>query len=232
MCLCVFLACLFMFFACLSVFLARFCASFARHHVSLRVLARCRCLCPILCDTHASSMGLHAFLIRIFSCFRISRTSSRALHAFVYPRFTHRVGMSHNDDDSSTAIQRAHMQESQLVLRNRISNFCRTQAIFTPEAVPPVEDSDYDVPKSHALHLPSEPISSRMLSPTGKILANTEAKLRFAQATDASSGLCRSLAIRAELSKYKDTQVGGRRASTHACALLSTAEEKTVTYAA
>lgn len=104
-----------------------------------------------------------------------------------------------------------------------------------PEAVPPVEeveDSDYDNPESHALHLPSELISSRTLSPTGKILANMEAKLRFAQATDALSGLRRSLAIRAELSKYKDTQVRGQHANTRARAVLSTAEEKTATYAA
>ena len=59
-----------------------------------------------------------------------------------------------------------------------------------PEAVPPVEDSGYYNPESHALHLPSELISSRTLSPTGEILANMEAKLRFAQATDALSQCC------------------------------------------
>ena len=105
------------------------------------------------------------------------------------------------------------------------------QAIFMLEAAPPVEDNDYDNLESHALHLPSELISSPTLSPTGKILANMEAKLHFVQATDTLSGLCRSLTIRAELSKYKDTQVRGQHANTCAHALLSTAEEKIATYA-
>ena len=52
------------------------------------------------------------------------------------------------------------------------------------------------------------------------------------QATDALSGLHRSLAICAELLKYKATQVRGQRANTRARALLSTAHEKTATYAA
>ena len=162
-----------MFFACLSVFLARFCASshvFVCHHASLCVLARCTCLCPILYDTHVSSVGLHAFLVRVFSCFYISCISSRALHAFVYPRLTH---------------------------------LCRY------------------VSQRHTLHLPSELISSRTLSPTGKFLANMEAKLRFAQATRALSGLRRSLAIRAELSKSKDTQVRGQHANTCAKILFA-----------
>jgi hypothetical protein len=137
-------------------------------------------------------------------------------------------------DDDSTATQRAHVQESQLVLRNRISNFRKTQVIFMPEAVSPaeVEDGDYDSPESVALHLPSGLIGSHPLSPTGQILANMEAQLRFAQATDALSGLRRSLAICAELSKYKATQVRGQRANTRARALLSTAHEKTAAYAA
>lgn len=58
-----------------------------------------------------------------------------------------------------------------------------------------------------------------------------EASLRFAQATDALSGLRRSLAIRAELSRYKGTQVKGQHANTRARALLGNADEKTAAYA-
>ena len=59
-----------------------------------------------------------------------------------------------------------------------------------------------------------------------------EAQLQFAQATDTLSGLRGSLAIRAELSKYKEMQVRGQHANTRTRALLSTAQEKTAAFAA
>lgn len=71
------------------------------------------------------------------------------------------------------------------------------------------ENDDQDEPEGIALRLPSELIGSRPLSPLAQTLASVEAPLRFAQATDALSGLRRSLAIRAELSRYKGTQVRG-----------------------
>ena len=135
-------------------------------------------------------------------------------------------------DDDATATQQAHVQESRLVLRKRILNFRVTQALFTPEAILPTQQTDDDNPESDALRLPSELISSHMLSPRSQALANMEARLRFAQATDALSGLRRSLAIRAQLSKYKNTQVKGQHANTRTRALLSTAQEKTAAHAA
>lgn len=123
------------------------------------------------------------------------------------------------------------MQESRLVLHKRILNFRITQALFTPEAILPTELSDHDNPESDTLRLPSELISSLTLSPASQALANMEAQLRFAQATDALSGLRRSLAVRAQLSKYKNTQVRGQHANTRARALLSTAQEKTDAHA-
>lgn len=89
------------------------------------------------------------------------------------------------------------------------------------------ENDDPDEPECIALRLPSELIGSHPLSPLAQTLASVETPLRFAQATDALSGLRRSLAIRAELSKYKRTQVRGQQANTRARALLSSAEEKT-----
>ena len=123
------------------------------------------------------------------------------------------------------------MQESRLVLHKRILNFRITQALFTPEAILPTELSDNNNPESDTLRLPSELISSLALSPASQALANMEARLRFAQATDALSGLRRSLAVHAQLSKYKNTQVRGQHTNTRARALLSTAQEKTDAYA-
>jgi hypothetical protein len=135
-------------------------------------------------------------------------------------------------DDSSTPTQRAHVQESRLVLRKRILNFWATQALFMPETIVPTRHEDQDEPESTTLCLPSELIQSHVLSPLAKTLANMEASLRFAQATDALSGVRRSLAIRAELTKYQGTQVRGQHANTRARALLSGADENTATYAA
>jgi hypothetical protein len=135
-------------------------------------------------------------------------------------------------DNDATATQRAHVQESRLVLCKRIRNFRITQALFTPKAILPTEQSDDDNPESDNLRLPSELISSHMLSPASQALANMEAQLRFAQATDALSSLRRSLAVRAQLSKYKSVQVRGQHANTRARALLSTAQEKTAAHAA
>ena len=135
-------------------------------------------------------------------------------------------------DDSPTATQEALVQDSRLVLRKRILNLRATQAHFMPEAALLPEDGDCDEPESSSLHLPSVLIHSRSLSPAGQTLANMEAQLRFAQATDALGGLRRSLAIRAELSKYKEMQVRGQHANTRTRALLNTAQEKTTAYAA
>ena len=135
-------------------------------------------------------------------------------------------------DDDATATQQAHVQDSQLVLRKCILNFHVTQALFTPKAILPTEQTDDDNPESNALHLPSELLSTRMLSPHSQALANMEAQLRFAQATNTLSGLRRSLAIHVQLSKYKNTQVKGQHAYTHTRALLSTAQEKTAAHTA
>lgn len=135
-------------------------------------------------------------------------------------------------DDSSTSTQEANVQESRLILRKRILSLRATQVHFIPEAALPLEDCDCDEPESISLHLPSDLTGSCSLSPAGQALAKMEAQLHFAQATDTLSGLRRSLAIHAELSRYKTTQLRGQHASTHARTLLSTAQEKITTYAA
>ena len=135
-------------------------------------------------------------------------------------------------DDSPTATQEALVQENRLILGKHILNFRATQACFMPEAALPPEDSNCDEPKSSSLHLPSKLIGSCSLLLASQTLTNMEAKLHFAQATDALSGLRGSLAIHAELSKYKETQVRGQHANTRAQALLRLAQEKTTAYAA
>jgi hypothetical protein len=134
-------------------------------------------------------------------------------------------------DDTSTATQRAHVEENRLVLCKHIINFRTTQALFMPRAVVLTPNEDQNEPEHATLHLPSDLVGGDALSPLAQTLANMEASLRFAQATDALNGLRRSLAIRAELSRYQGMQVRGQHANTRARALLSSADEKTATYA-
>ena len=133
-------------------------------------------------------------------------------------------------DNSPTATQRAHIEESRLVLHKRILNFRATQALLVPETVMPT-DTEEDKPECATLRLPSELVGSCPFSPRVQSLANMEASLRFAQATDAVSGLRQSLTIRAELSRYKGMQVRGQHANTRMRALLAGAEEKTMMFA-
>ena len=134
-------------------------------------------------------------------------------------------------DDSPTATQRAHIEESRLVLHKRILGFRATQALLVPETVMPTDTEEEDKPECATLRLPSELVGSCPFSPRVQSLVNMEASLRFAQATDALSGLRQSLAIRTELSRYKGMQVRGQHANTRMRALLSNAGEKTATFA-
>lgn len=59
-----------------------------------------------------------------------------------------------------------------------------------------------------------------------------EAQLRYAQATDALSGLRRSLAVTTELLRYKKSEVRGQGANTRARGLLSNAGDRTHVYVA
>ena len=128
-------------------------------------------------------------------------------------------------------MQRAQIQESRLVLHKCILNFRATQVLLVPEAVMPTDTEEEDKPECATLCLPSELVGSHPLSSCVQSLANMEASLRFAQATDALSGLRQSLAIRAELSRYKGMQVKGQHANTRMRALLASAEEKTAMFA-
>lgn len=71
-------------------------------------------------------------------------------------------------DDTSTATQRAHVEDSQLVLRKRIINFRTTQALFVPEAVALTENEDQNEPEHIPLHLPSELIGCDAPSPLAR----------------------------------------------------------------
>jgi hypothetical protein len=82
-------------------------------------------------------------------------------------------------------------------------------------------------PETSPLFLPHAVPAAIRTSPLAKSLASMEAKLRFAQASDALIELRRSLCVRAHLTDYKHREVRGQRPNTRARALLDKAEAKT-----
>lgn len=81
-------------------------------------------------------------------------------------------------------------------------------------------------PETSPLFLPHAVAASIRTSPLAKSLVSMEAKLHFAQATDALAELRCSLCMRAHLTDYKHREVRGQRPNTRARALLDRAEVK------
>jgi hypothetical protein len=91
---------------------------------------------------------------------------------------------------------------------------------------------DRNTPETTPLYLPHQlPLSSR-LSPANSNLSKIEAKLRFAQATDALAELRRALSVYAHLRSYKIREVRGQRANTRANTLVEKSQARTHAIAA
>jgi hypothetical protein len=80
--------------------------------------------------------------------------------------------------------------------------------------------------------LPHELPPSPPISPADAHLLKVEAKLRFAQATDALAELRRALSVFAHLRSYKIREVRGQRANTHANVLVEKSQAQTNAVAA
>ena len=88
---------------------------------------------------------------------------------------------------------------------------------------------DDNTPETTPLYMPHEiPLSSRPDSS----LFSVEAKLRFAQATDALAELRRALSVFAHLRSYKIREVRGQRANTRANSLVEKSQARTNAVAA
>lgn len=133
---------------------------------------------------------------------------------------------------SSTDTQKANVEHRRLILQKRIAAFRDIQCLHMPEVAPfLLSDTriDHNTPETLPLYLPHElPLASR----SSQNLCNAEAKLRFAQATDALAELRRSLSVFAHLRSFKIREVRGQRANTRANTLVEKSQSRTNAIAA
>lgn len=118
------------------------------------------------------------------------------------------------------------------MLHKRINVFRASQAHFLPEALLQYDDTSNVPPEQLTLFLPSQIPKEVLRLPGSQKLANMEAQFRMAQAFEALAGVRRSLAVKAELARFKKVQVRGQHANTRASGLLNSAQQKVDAYAA
>ncbi|KAI0054919.1 hypothetical protein BV25DRAFT_1787193, partial [Artomyces pyxidatus] len=134
-----------------------------------------------------------------------------------------------------TALQAAQTQESRTVILRQVYKFCAEQEVRMPNVAPHFDVDDTTSasnPENIRLYLPSDLPCEDRLRFCDQDLINMEAKLRYAQASDALGKLCRQLRIRTYLNQFKIKNVTGQRPNTQARSLQSRVDVKVKTAAA
>jgi hypothetical protein len=134
--------------------------------------------------------------------------------------------------DKMTLAKEGDIEEKRNVLRRRIQAWMEVRKVYVP--VLTGDDEIDSTPMTHKtpelmpLKLPSS-MAPALRSTCFKGLADTECRLRLAQADDALCDLRKQLRIAMGLAHYKNTQVDpSQRAATRARSLISRFHEKTM----
>ncbi|KAF9504390.1 hypothetical protein BS47DRAFT_1401473 [Hydnum rufescens UP504] len=120
------------------------------------------------------------------------------------------------------------IQDRRHQLYTHLKSFWSVQTVYMPQVALHLRDNgENDVPdmiENAVLFLLNEIPSRQRNFDHPYNLSNTEARLRFGQATDSLAQLCRALCVKSHLVKYKRDEVRGQRPNTRARALLDRAQ--------
>ncbi|KAG1902463.1 uncharacterized protein F5891DRAFT_1186577 [Suillus fuscotomentosus] len=166
-----------------------------------------------------------------------------ALHSDISPSILISSGIDYEDQQCrlqhdhstlsvhATDLQLAKFQERSNALQRQIAEWCKIQLLYLP-SVACVRTSDIESsidsiqeekPYDIKLWLPSQ-IRRETLLPCNDSLSEYEWDLQHAQAFDALDDLHQQLCLRTHLYKFKDAQIRGQRANTHAGAIIKNVE--------